>query len=948
MAQAGGPVCLHPEEGCAASPPPLACRVGRRSWLAGGSPEAGRHSPPRCLTPNLNAGRLHLLRKGLAPDAHRCPVGLYNSTGSLARKPAEAAAFGSGSCPGVGRLTAPCTPRRGQPAAVLCSPGSRSPLVAAAPEGHSSVVTFRFIEKASVRTLGPCWENSPHLSCSLELGGDVGSPRPHSLPQERFLRALKLEASASDPLLAGGRIPQGTHPCGKEPCTLDANCLCRSLTNGLPEDFPTFARSPLKPDPQPQGSAWLYPRQSSAHAQRIAKAKWEFFYGSPDAPKTGSSVLDSTSLAKPSQKPVCPLPTKPAASVPEHSLSHVEVEIEMAPPSGQKPGSCETGIIRRTVKYSETDLDTVPLRCYRETNIDDILAEKEEVDSAIESQKDSESNPSFGGTPGRRNSTTEEHPALGASCPKDGLQNGHTNEDDEVFEATRKENRDSDHPLSQLDSDSEMDSMEQLALGSTDTLSNGHKADLEAAKRLAKRLYNLDGFKKADVARHLGKKYVNEFSRMVAGEYLKFFVFTGMSLDQALRSFLKELALMGETQERERVLAHFSQRYYECNPNTISSEDGAHTLTCALMLLNTDLHGHNIGKRMSCSDFICNLEGLNGGTDFPKELLKTLYGSIKNEKLQWAIRDEEELRKSLSELADPNPKSIKRISCSNPFLDFSQDSSIATYKHGLLVRKIHADPDCKKTPRGKRGWKPFHAILKGMILYLQKEEYKPGKALAEEELKNAISIHHSLATRASDYSKRPNVFYLRTADWRVFLFQAQNPEQMHSWITRINVVAAMFSAPPFPAAIGSQKKFSRPLLPSSCTRLSQEEQVKSHETKFKSMSAELLEHRSSLPEKKVKGKEYEELKQKEEYLEFEKSRYGTYAMLLRAKLKAGSEDLAAFESTLFDAAGGEDDGLKKSRSSPSLNAEPSSISTKVKRNISERTGRQPPGHPQKS
>lgn len=53
------------------------------------------------------------------------------------------------------------------------------------------------------------------------------------------------------------------------------------------------------------------------------------------------------------------------------------------------------------------------------------------------------------------------------------------------------------------------------------------------------------------------------------------------------------------------------------------------------------------------------------------------------------------------------------------------------------------------------------------------EEYKPGKALAEEELKHAISIHHSLATQASDYNKRPNVFYLRTADWRVFLFQAQ-------------------------------------------------------------------------------------------------------------------------------------------------------------------------------
>ncbi|XP_030807089.1 PH and SEC7 domain-containing protein 1 isoform X1 [Camarhynchus parvulus] len=1100
MAQAGAPVRFHPEESCTASPPPFAHRVSRRPWLAGGSPEAGRCSPPPCLSPNLNAGRLHLLRKGLAADARRCPLGLYNSTGSLARRPAEAAPFGSGSCPGTGRLTAPCTPRWGRPSPAAASLGSRSP---PAPEGHSSVVTFRFIEKASVRTVG-CptaphlrWENGPYnLSRSLELGGDVGSLQPQPLPQERLLQTLKLEASTSDPLLAGGRTPGGTRPCGKEFCALDTSCLCRSLTNGLPEEFPTFARSPLKPEPRHQGSAGLYPRQSSAHAQRIAKAKWEFFYGSSDTPKTGSSAPDSAPLAELPRKSVSPLPAKPPELVPEHSLSHVEVEIEVSPLSSQKPGSCETGIIRRTVKYSETDLDTVPLRCYRETNIDDILAEKEEVDSAIESQKDSESNPSFVGTPGRRNSTPEEPPAPGTGCSKDGLQDRDVDEDDEVFEAMRKENKErimdrdtqgmlkspvpfllghslskdgmdsfskhfetimeshrakgtsytsldsidilssparthgtfftfdlptltpeiqgkirdsakvieesfaplahlepdsgtssatdapwtereeergrrrkgtrhspchsedsfgtplasnmSERPQSQLvsDSESEMDSVEQLALGSTDTLSNGHKADLEAAKRLAKRLYNLDGFKKADVARHLGKN--NEFSRMVAGEYLKFFVFTGMSLDQALRSFLKELALMGETQERERVLAHFSQRYYECNPNAISSEDGAHTLTCALMLLNTDLHGHNIGKRMSCSDFIGNLEGLNGGTDFPKELLKALYGSIKNEKLQWAI-DEEELQKSLSELADPNPKSIKRISsCSNPFLDFSQDANIATYKHGLLVRKIHADPDCKKTPRGKRGWKPFHAILKGMILYLQKEEYKPGKALAEEELKNAISIHHSLATRASDYSKRPNVFYLRTADWRVFLFQAQNPEQMHSWITRINVVAAMFSAPPFPAAIGSQKKFSRPLLPSSCTRLSQEEQVKNHETKFKTMSAELLEHRSSLPEKKVKGKEYEELKQKEEYLEFEKSRYGTYAMLLRAKLKAGSEDLAAFESTLFDTVGGEDDGLKKSRSSPSLNAEPSSTTTKVKRNVSERSGRQPPGHPHKS
>lgn len=54
------------------------------------------------------------------------------------------------------------------------------------------------------------------------------------------------------------------------------------------------------------------------------------------------------------------------------------------------------------------------------------------------------------------------------------------------------------------------DVAERLALGGSDeALANGTKADLQAAKRLAKRLYSLDGFRKSDVARHLGKKSVS-------------------------------------------------------------------------------------------------------------------------------------------------------------------------------------------------------------------------------------------------------------------------------------------------------------------------------------------------------------------------------------------------------------------------------------------------------
>ncbi|XP_062454920.1 PH and SEC7 domain-containing protein 3 isoform X7 [Rhea pennata] len=463
-------------------------------------------------------------------------------------------------------------------------------------------------------------------------------------------------------------------------------------------------------------------------------------------------------------------------------------------------------------------------------------------------------------------------------------------------------------------------------------LSNGGSSNLEAARRLAKRLYHLDRFKRSDVAKHLGKN--NEFSKLVAEEYLKFFDFTGMTLDYSLRSFFKAFSLIGETQERERVLIHFSSRYYQCNPNTISTQDGVHCLTCAMMLLNTDLHGHvNIGKKMTCQEFIANLQGMNDGKDFPKGLLKALYNSIKNEKLEWAV-DEEEKKKSHSDGTDEKDngsqtKAVGRIGNSNnPFLDIPHDPNAAVYKTGFLARKIHADMDGKKTPRGKRGWKTFYAVLKGTVLYLQKDEYKPEKALSEEDLKNAVSVHHALASKATDYEKKPNVLKLKTADWRVLLFQAQSQEEMQAWINTINCVAAVFSAPPFPAAIGSQKKFSRPLLPATTTKLSQDEQLKSHEAKLKQISTELAEHRSYPPDKKLKGKEVDDYKLKDHYLEFEKTRYEIYVGLLREGVK--------------ELLSGENDGpgLKKSHSSPSLNQE-SPVGAKVKRNVSERKDYRP-------
>lgn len=88
-----------------------------------------------------------------------------------------------------------------------------------------------------------------------------------------------------------------------------------------------------------------------------------------------------------------------------------------------------------------------------------------------------------------------------------------------------------------------------------------------------------------------------------------------------------------------------------------------------------------------------------------------------------------------------------------------------------------------------------------------------------DNVHNAIRIHHALATKASDYTKKQHVFRLQTADQSEYLFQTSDSKELLSWVETVNFVCAAFSAPPLEGAVGSQKRFQRPLLPSSPTKL---------------------------------------------------------------------------------------------------------------------------------
>ncbi|XP_064595518.1 PH and SEC7 domain-containing protein-like isoform X3 [Liolophura sinensis] len=416
------------------------------------------------------------------------------------------------------------------------------------------------------------------------------------------------------------------------------------------------------------------------------------------------------------------------------------------------------------------------------------------------------------------------------------------------------------------------------------------ESDRPSAFRLAKRLYYLDGFKKSDVSRHLSKK--NEFSTLVAEEYLKFFDFKGETLDVSLRKFLRQFSLIGETQERERVLAHFSKQYLKCNEGAYNSEDACHTLTCAIMLLNTDLHGQNIGRKMTCSEFIENLAELNDGENFSKDVLKSIYHAIKSEPIEWAI-DEEAEEHAEGAPDDRRPQTVidenRLMVGTNPFLNIPDPSKATEYKKGYVMRKCCMDADRRRTPFGKRGWKMYFATLRDMILYLHKDDHGFKKGNLVESANNAIRIHHALATKATDYTKKQHVFRLQTCDWAEYLFQTSDSKELQAWIDTINLVAASLSAPPLPGGVGSQAKFQRPLMPSSYTKLNLRQQLNHHEEQVIDLERQLQEHHKYPPEKGSKHRIIQDYTEKETYLEHELKRFRTYVYLLQSKMAAFPE-----------------------------------------------------------
>ena len=63
----------------------------------------------------------------------------------------------------------------------------------------------------------------------------------------------------------------------------------------------------------------------------------------------------------------------------------------------------------------------------------------------------------------------------------------------------------------------------------------------------------------------------DEFPKNVLRSYMRGFKFFGDPIDMAIRKLLMEVELPKETQQIDRVLQSFANRYQECNPGLFTS-----------------------------------------------------------------------------------------------------------------------------------------------------------------------------------------------------------------------------------------------------------------------------------------------------------------------------------------------------------------------------------------
>ncbi|TVY34937.1 Protein transport protein [Lachnellula subtilissima] len=140
----------------------------------------------------------------------------------------------------------------------------------------------------------------------------------------------------------------------------------------------------------------------------------------------------------------------------------------------------------------------------------------------------------------------------------------------------------------------------------------------------AKYLVRLEEAVSRGVVASVLSKGTDPFSQAVLRSYMRGFGFFGDPMDMAIRKLLMEVELPKETQQIDRCLQGFANRYHECNPGIYASPDQAYFIAFSLLILHTDVFNKNNKHKMQKSEYLKNIRG-EGIFD---EILECFYDNI--------------------------------------------------------------------------------------------------------------------------------------------------------------------------------------------------------------------------------------------------------------------------------------------------------------------------------
>ncbi|KAJ1983713.1 guanine nucleotide exchange protein for ADP-robosylation factor [Dimargaris cristalligena] len=163
-----------------------------------------------------------------------------------------------------------------------------------------------------------------------------------------------------------------------------------------------------------------------------------------------------------------------------------------------------------------------------------------------------------------------------------------------------------------------------------------HFIESDTPEAIAKFLRSADGLNKTQLGEYLGEGDTKNIAIMHA--FVDDMAFVNTPFVPALRNFLQDFRLPGESQKIDRFMLKFAERYVEGNPDAFANADTAYVLAYSVILLNTDQHSPQVKVRMTKADFVKNNRGINDNADLPEEFLHAIYDEIQKHEI--ILKDE--------------------------------------------------------------------------------------------------------------------------------------------------------------------------------------------------------------------------------------------------------------------------------------------------------------------